>query len=376
MVKNKIYKYFSIEILKSFITILFAFSIVAWTVRSVNFLDLIVDSGHSLRSYFLFSILNISGIITKFIPLSFLLALVVSIYKFNNKNELMIVWTTGLSKLRLANLFLFLSFVITLIHLLFSSVITPYTLNKSRSTLTNDELGNFSINMRENTFTDTFEGITFFVEKKINDRFYNIFISDEENKFQSVISTKENNNNLIILAKEGFISQKKLVLFNGRIQSISSDNELDEIVFKKTELVLSNFDSRTTKVPKVQEISTNYLMRCNNSENLILLKDNYHCPENNLRKETVARRLGLPLYIPLVSIICSFLLRSRGKNSDSFFKRYFIFFISFITLLSAELLLRFAGFSELNTLLYFLIPIIGLPLSYYILKINLEKQES
>ena len=376
MVKNKIYKYFSIEILKSFITILFAFSIVAWTVRSVNFLDLIVDSGHSLRSYFLFSILNISGIITKFIPLSFLLALVVSIYKFNNKNELMIVWTTGLSKLRLANLFLFLSFVITLIHLLFSSLITPYTLNKSRSTLTNDELGNFSINMRENTFTDTFAGITFFVEKKINDRFYNIFISDEENKFQNVISTKENNNNLIILAKEGFISQKKLVLFNGRIQSISSDNELDEIVFKKTELVLSNFDSRTTKVPKVQEISTNYLMRCNNSENLIPLKDNYHCPENNLRKETVARRLGLPLYIPLVSIICSFLLRSRGRNSDSFFKRYFIFFISFITLLSAELLLRFAGFSELNTLLYFLVPIIGLPLLYFILKINLEKQES
>ena len=376
MVKNKIYKYFSIEIFKSFITILFAFSIVAWTVRSVNFLDLIVDSGHSLRSYFLYSFLNISGIITKFIPLSFLLALVVSIYKFNNKNELMIVWTTGLSKLRLANLFLFLSIVITIIHLIFSSLITPYTLNKSRSTLTNDELGNFSINMRENTFTDTFAGITFFVEKKINDRFYNIFISDEENKFQNIISTKENNNNLIILAKEGFINQKKLVLFNGRIQSISGDNELDEIVFKKTELVLSNFDSRTTKVPKVQEISTNYLMRCNNSENLILLKDNYHCPENNLRKETVARRLGLPLYIPLVSIICSFLLRSRGKNSDSFFKRYFIFFISFITLLSAELLLRFAGFSELNTLLYFLIPIIGLPLLYYMLKINLEKQES
>ena len=229
--------------------------------------------------------------------------------------------------------------------------------------------------MRENTFTDTFAGITFFVEK-INDRFYNIFISDEENKFQNVISTKENNNNLIILAKEGFISQKKLVLFNGRIQSISSDNELDEIVFKKTELVLSNFDSRTTKVPKVQEISTNYLMRCNNGENLILIKDNYHCPENNLRKETVARRLGLPLYIPLVSIICSFLLRSRGKNSDSFFKRYFIFLISFIALLSAELLLRFAGFSELNTLLYFLIPIMGLPLLYYMLKINLEKQES
>ena len=191
MVKNKIYKYFSIEILKSFITILFAFSIVAWTVRSVNFLDLIVDSGHSLRSYFLFSILNISGIITKFIPLSFLLALVVSIYKFNNKNELMIVWTTGLSKLRLANLFLFLSFVITLIHLLFSSLITPYTLNKSRSTLTNDELGNFSINMRENTFTDTFAGITFFVEKKLTTDFIIFLLAMKKINFRMLFQQKK-----------------------------------------------------------------------------------------------------------------------------------------------------------------------------------------
>ena len=188
MVKNKIYKYFSVEILKSFITILFAFSVVAWTVRSVNFLDLIVENGHSLKSYFVFSILNISGVITKFIPLSFLLALVVSIYKFNKKNELLIVWTSGLNKMKIANLFFLISIGVVILHLFFSSILTPMTLNKSREILKDDELGLFSLNLRENTFTDTFEGITFFVEKKMNGRFYNIFIKDGENKFKDILS--------------------------------------------------------------------------------------------------------------------------------------------------------------------------------------------
>ena len=43
---------------------IFAFSIIAWTVRSVNFLELIVDDGHSLKTYLYFSALNITNIIS------------------------------------------------------------------------------------------------------------------------------------------------------------------------------------------------------------------------------------------------------------------------------------------------------------------------
>ena len=71
MLKNKIYNYFQKEILKSFFTILFAFTIIAWTVRSVNFLDLIVDDGHSLKLYATYTLLNITNVITKFIPCLF-----------------------------------------------------------------------------------------------------------------------------------------------------------------------------------------------------------------------------------------------------------------------------------------------------------------
>ena len=76
MLQNKIYQNFLIDILKTFFIILFGLSIIAWTVRAVNFLDLIVESGYSVTTYFHYSFLNLFGIITKFIPLSFLLSLV------------------------------------------------------------------------------------------------------------------------------------------------------------------------------------------------------------------------------------------------------------------------------------------------------------
>ena len=66
MLRNKIYSNYLIEIFKTFFTIIFGLSLIALTVRSVNFLDLIVDNGYSLVTYFSYSFLNIAGIAPKF----------------------------------------------------------------------------------------------------------------------------------------------------------------------------------------------------------------------------------------------------------------------------------------------------------------------
>ena len=105
MLKNKIYKYISVELIKSFILILFSLTLIAWTVRAVNFLDLIVDSGYSTSTYFIYSLLNLTNILTKFIPLSFLLALVITIIKLERQNEFLVLWTSGVSKSQITNLF-------------------------------------------------------------------------------------------------------------------------------------------------------------------------------------------------------------------------------------------------------------------------------
>ena len=81
MLQNKIYQNYITEILKNFFTILLGLSAIAWTVRAVNFLDLIVESGYSISNYFQYSFLNLFGILTKFIPLDFLLSLIIFIVK-------------------------------------------------------------------------------------------------------------------------------------------------------------------------------------------------------------------------------------------------------------------------------------------------------
>ena len=107
MLQNKIYQNFLIEISKTFILILFGLSLVALTVRAVSFLDLIVDNGYSMLTYLKYSLLNIFGIIPKFIPLSFLIALTVFILKHLQDSEFVILWTSGEKKIYVVNLFFF-----------------------------------------------------------------------------------------------------------------------------------------------------------------------------------------------------------------------------------------------------------------------------
>ena len=59
MLQNKIYQNFTIEIIKNFLMILFGLSLIALTVRAVSFLDLIVENGYLVSTYFKYSILNL-----------------------------------------------------------------------------------------------------------------------------------------------------------------------------------------------------------------------------------------------------------------------------------------------------------------------------
>ena len=188
MLKNKIYKYFFKEILKNFITILLTFTTIAWVVKAVNFLDLMVEDGYGSSIYFKYSILNITTIITRFIPLSFLLSLTVSIIKFERQKEFLILWTTGLSKIKIVNIFLVISFIITFLQLVLALFLNPFLLNKSRYLLSNTQ--NLQINsiLKTNDFSDTFKGVTFFIDnKKNNNELENIFIKDTTGSLNIVV---------------------------------------------------------------------------------------------------------------------------------------------------------------------------------------------
>ena len=378
MFKNKIYNYITLELIKSFVLILFSLSLIAWTVRAVNFLDLIVDSGYSTSTYFIYSILNLTNIMTKFIPLSFLLALLLTIIRLERQNELLVLWTSGVAKSKITNLFFLLSLFIFLIYIIFSTIITPTALYKSRTLVKQSGVDTVANLIKPNTFSDTFKGLTFYVEEKENNVIKNIFIKDDSNNLNSLLPKNSSAKNKTVIAQRGVISKSKLILENGFIQSFQNDNTVKIIQFNKTLLNFDNLDNRVIKDVKIQETSTYKILSC--------LKDYYYnqipegyiknCPKNNIAivVETFSRRIIMPLYIPLISILISFILVYTKNKKTKIINRYLFFSLSFMLLVLSELLVRYSGISSIGFYTYLLIPFVLLPIFYLILLNNFRKE--
>ena len=371
MLKNKIYNYISLELIKSFILILFSLSLIAWTVRAVNFLDLIVDSGYSTSTYFSYSLLNLTNIMTKFIPLSFLLALLLTIIKLERQNELLILWTSGIAKFKIANLFFLISIFILLIYIIFSTIITPTALNKSRGLVKQSGVDSVTNLLKVNAFSDAFKGLTFYIGEKEDNIIKNIFIKDDSNNLKNLLPEKSSAKNKTIIAERGLITKNKIILENGFIQSYETNDTMRLIQFNKTLLNFDNLDNRVIKDIKIQETSTLKILSCLKNHYYNNISDEYvkNCPKNNIAIviETFSRRIIMPLYIPLVSILISFMLIHTKNKKTKILTRYIFFILSFILLVLSELLVRYSGLSNIGFYTYLFSPIILLPILYLVL---------
>ncbi len=371
MFKNKIYNYISIELIKSFILILFSLSVIAWTVRAVNFLDLIVDSGYSTSTYFTYSILNLTNIMTKFIPLSFLLALVLTVVKLERQNELLVLWTSGVAKSKITNLFFLISIFIFFVYIIFSTIITPTALNKSRSLIKQSGVDTVTNLIKPNAFSDAFKGLTFYVGEKENNIIKNIFIKDDSNNLNSLLPENSSAKNKTVIAERGLINKDKIILEKGVIQSYEKDNSVKIIQFNKTLVNFDNLDNRVIKDVKIQETSTLKILNCLKNHYFKKVQSEYvkNCPKNNIAIviETFSRRVLMPLYMPLVAILISFMLIYTKNKKAKIINRYIFFILSFILLVLSELLVRYSGISKFGFYTYLLTPFLLFPTLYLIL---------
>ena len=363
--KNTIYKYFFHEFLRYFSISLFALAIIVWTIQSVNFLDLVTEDGHAFATYFTYTFLILSKIFTKLIPFCFLIASVFTIIKFEKDNELIAIWTSGLNKIHIVNLLLYISIIIMFFQLIFTSFVNPSLLNLSRTVLKNSELQFIPSLLKEKEFNDTIEGLTIFVDKKDENQIYsNIFIRDDGNVLSNIGTTSST-----IFAKYGYVSvdEKHLVLKNGNIQKLKEDGNVNIVKFEKTTLNLSGIATKSISEPKMQETSSIKILRC-----ILKMETNMHnCQQNKKSlmdvKIEMNKRFGMPIFIPLIALVCSFLLSSRKDKKLYNYNKYIYFFISFVILVLAEITVRYSGISWRHTIIYYSLPILIVPVFYFFL---------
>ena len=207
------------------------------------------------------------------------------------------MWTSGVKKIRLVNLFFLISLFILIIYLLFSTFITPLALNKSRNLLSKDGYNSILPTIRIQQFSDSFKGFTFLVEQRLNNEIKNVFLHDKSNILKNLTSNSSDKKTTTIIAKEGIVEEKRMILFNGNIITTNSDNTKSDLIkFTQLNIDLTNLQTSTIKVPKLQETPTSDLLRCVfTSYNEKIL----NCKKNTKKEITTVlnRRIVLPFFI-------------------------------------------------------------------------------
>ena len=361
--KKTIYKYFFYEFVIYFTVTLFALAAVVWTVQAVNYLDLVTEDGHAFTTYFYYSLLTLSKVLTKLIPFCFLTAIILTIIKFERDNELIVLWTSGLNKIHIVNLIFRISVLVMLLQLLLTNIFNPTLLNFSRTLLKNSQLQFIPSLLKEKQFNDTVTGLTIFVEKKDENQIYkNIFIRDDG----KILSKIAGSSSSTIFAKSGHMSEdeKNLILYNGNIQKLNEDGDVNIIQFQKTTLNLTGISTKSISEPKMQETPTMQILRCLTQNNTA----RHNCDDSKKSmmdtKIEINKRFGMPMYIPLISLISCFLLTSRKDKKMLYLNKYIYFFIGVLILILAEIIVRYSGISWNHTIIYYLLPIGTAPLFY------------
>ena len=256
----------------------------------------------------------------------------------------------------------------TILQIFLGSYFSPASQYKSREFLKNSNIDFFTSLLNEGKFINAVKGLTIFIEEKNTDNtFLNIFIDD---------STKSVSR--MIYAKKGkFFDDKKikiLRLYDGKVIN-NKKPKINIFEFDQIDFNLTNYSTKTILTPKIQELPSTQLIKCAYDFIDPYIKEdikNFKCEKSIVKEinQELLKRFYKPLYIPMLAILCSFLLIIPKNNILYNRNRKIIFLLTFFVLIVSEGSLRYSTISNFSMILYLLLPWIAFSLTYLIFKVK------
>jgi len=367
---KKIYKKIIFDVNVFFLIVLISLGSIVWVIQAVNFLDYVVEDGHGFRIYFYYTLLNFPKIVSAILPFILFLSLFYTFNKYENNNELLIFWTNGITKEDFAKTFVKFSLVYLIIQLLLTTIIVPKSQNLARSFIRASTIDFFPSLLKEKKFIDTVENLTIFIEKKnTKGEMFNIVLKDK----------LDDGNSQIIYAKKGRLNisdnENFIVLEKGKIINIQN-NQIVSLDFGETKFNLSNYTTKTTTWPKIQEHETFTLFSCviNTLAKQKILKENFYlkCTPSFYKEviQELLKRIYLPIYIPVISLLACFLI-VKSKESFNYSKlKILLFIMGILTIIISELSVKLSNINQLSFIVFLFIPILIFYLTFNIFKIK------
>tara|TARA_X000000950_G_scaffold177120_1_gene214980 strand:+ start:1009 stop:2118 length:1110 start_codon:yes stop_codon:yes gene_type:complete len=364
--KKLVFRQIGKDTLFLFMALCLSLGIIVWTLQAVNYLDFVTQDGHGFKTYLLYSLYSFPKIIHRLVPFAFFISLFLILTNYEKKNELIIFWANGVSKINFAKKILFFSFVLMIFQIIIGCYLSPQSQLKSRMILKESDVNYFSSLIKEGKFINAVNGLTIFIQKKENNNsFGNIFIDDSTTGVSKMTYAK---NGEIFDAND----MKIFKLFNGSVIN-KTKNKINVFKFDQININLSEYSTNTILVPKVQETSTQNLLKCSlinyfNKKQIDLQNCNPSI-KNEINTE-LFKRIYKPIYIPIIAVICCFLTILPGNHNRYKFQLRFTFLFGFTILVLSETTLRYSSISFLSTFIYLVVPLVLFILTYLIFLIK------
>ena len=368
--KKLLFRNFIKNTLNFFIIMCLSISLIVWVIQAVGFLDFVTEDGHGLYVYFLYSFLNFPKMVSRILPFVFFISLFYQLSQYELRNELLIFWSNGITKLSFVNVIISYSLIIFLLQLFLGGYVSPLGQNEARSLLRNSNIDFFPSLIKEGKFIDTVSNLTIFIQSKDNFGNYdNIFLKED------IVNTGLNESQ-IIYAKKGFLVNEKtnryFKLRDGEIVN-NKEGKITKFSFESIDFNLIKYISKSTTYPKIQGTSSEALYRCllyYFKLNLKKFKHEYlNCNETSIKpiSQEFLKRFYKPLYIPLIALVGSLLL-IRSKESRDYTKyKLFLFLITFLIIVFSEIMLRYSTESLTGLLFFTIFPLLTFSLIYIFL---------
>ncbi len=351
-----------------FLIALFSASIIIWVFQAVNYLDIMIEDGRDYIVYINYSLLNFPKIITRLFPFVLFFSLFYVTTKYENNNELIIFWNFGVHKIELTNFIIKFSFILMTIQILLAAIAVPKSQDTARDFLRTSNINFYENFVKPQKFNDTIKGVTIYSESK-----------DADGKLNNLYLKKENENGFqITYAKEGIFKEFNkvpvLVLFDG--QTITGGTSgITTFSFSKSDFPLNNFKTNTTTYKKTQELSSLQLYKCINflyfSKLKTAVNDIENCTTKNLKNifKEIYKRLIIPFYIPLLSLIVFLLILSSKENSNYYKLKIFTFLFGLFFIIFSETTVRLISDNIYKNMIIISLPYLSFVILYlFVLK--------
>lgn len=277
--KKRLYLFINNEFYSIFTPTFFGLMLMILTLRLIKIFESLQTTLTPIELIKIISLV-LPSVYLIILPISYLIAITITLTKISSTNELIAFYNSGISHFRLLKIFFHITIPIILFHLTNSLIIKPNS-NKFLREIINSKFQDITALPQKNTFTKLSKGQYIYLEEK------------SENISQIIYTNFKNNNFITISAKTGSFDKGKINFKFGNLIS-TNDNKTEILDFENLVLEINQDTEKKEEEIRRGSIPLWELIKIYQNE-----------PQNNLIKTELFYRIFYPLG-PLILLILSF----------------------------------------------------------------------